>query len=149
MKILKDSLKRLFCRLGFCIVNSSRLALELELDLTRLTQDRPITTIFDVGGNFGQTALRFAAAFPIAKVLTFEPVPSSYERLVMSIRGYDRVKPFNVALDDTAGTVEMNLTPDAGKNSIKPIECSTAKVTVQFERWIQLPKKAGSIRSIS
>ena len=58
--IMKDGARRL----GLYVASADRLGIDLDLDLARLTIDRPVRTIFDVGGNFGQSALRFASAFP-------------------------------------------------------------------------------------
>lgn len=46
-----------------------------EIDIKRVGW--PITTIFDVGANIGQTVLKFAAAFPRAQIHCFEPVYES------------------------------------------------------------------------
>jgi hypothetical protein len=59
--------------LGIYLASIERLGIDLELDLARLTKVDPLMTIFDVGGNFGQTTCRFASAFPDATIFTFEP----------------------------------------------------------------------------
>ena len=95
--MIKNMMKSGARRLGLHVASSGRLGIDLELDLARLTTVQPVTTIFDVGGNFGQTALRFASAFPAATIFSFEPVPTSFERLVQSTRDNERIKAFNIS----------------------------------------------------
>jgi hypothetical protein len=38
-----------------------------------------ISTIFDVGANVGQSALKFQEAFPRARIHSFEPVSATYK----------------------------------------------------------------------
>ena len=107
--------------------------MDLDLDLSRLTPDQPLRTIFDVGGNFGQTALRFASAFPMATIFSFEPVPASFERLVHSTRDNKRIKAFNIAMGERAGIATMHLTHSAGSNSIVRVDSATGAVDVSID----------------
>ena len=116
--MIREIVKRCTRPFGYDLISTERLGVHPELDLARLTVGDPLKTIFDVGGNFGQTALRFAAAFPHATILTFEPVPESFTRLVHSTRKNKRVKPFNAALGDTSGTIKLNVTPNPGSNTL-------------------------------
>jgi FkbM family methyltransferase len=127
--IMKDGARRL----GLFVASADRLGIDLELDLARLTTDRPVRTIFDVGGNFGQTALLFASAFPTATIFSFEPVPASFERLIRSTEHNERIKPFNLAMGDAAGTVTMHLTDSAGSNSIVSVGSATGAVDVSID----------------
>jgi FkbM family methyltransferase len=129
----KRFLKSIARRLGVNLSSTERLGMDLELDLARLTANFPLRTIFDVGGNFGQTALRFVSAFPGSTIYSFEPVPTSFERLVKSVKAYPRVKPVNVAIGDVEGKVAMNVTPAAGCNSIKQVLNATESICVNVE----------------
>ena len=120
-------------RLGLYVASAGRLGIDLDLDLARLTIDRPVRTIFDVGGNFGQTTLRFASAFPMATVFSFEPVSTSFERLIRSTRHHGRVQPFNLSMGDAAGTVTMHLTDSAGSNSIVRVGSAIGAVDVSID----------------
>jgi FkbM family methyltransferase len=131
--MFKDIMKGGARKLGLHVASTGRLGIDLDLDLGRLTTDEPVRTIFDVGGNFGQTALRFAAAFPAASIFTFEPVPTSFERLIRSTRHNERVKPFNLAMGDGVGTVTMHLTHSPGSNSIVRIESAIGAVDVSID----------------
>src|SRR2546421_123255 len=49
-----------------------------------------IQTVVDIGANEGQFARLAAELFPAARILSFEPLPDVYERLVRSMRGHPR-----------------------------------------------------------
>lgn len=50
-------------------------------DLRRWLPNTPISIIFDVGANTGQSARAFHVAFPRATIFCFEPVPATFARL--------------------------------------------------------------------
>jgi len=116
---MKERLKRIGRKLGFHFYTDEHFGVDVETDLRRFTAYDPLTCIFDVGGNFGQTALRFAEEFPDASILTFEPVPDSFRRLQEAVGGHPRIKAFNLALAEAPGTVAMSLTASAGSNSLQ------------------------------
>jgi FkbM family methyltransferase len=66
-----------------------------------------IRTIVDVGANVGQFARHYMELFPRARVLAFEPLPSAYAHLASWAEGEPRVTPFNVALGDSEGCIDM------------------------------------------
>jgi FkbM family methyltransferase len=130
---MRAILKRFARALGVNFFTNERFGVELPLDLARLTAGDPLRTIFDVGGNFGQTALHFATAFPSAEILTFEPVPSSFSRLREATAHCDRIKLFNLALGETAGAATINLTPSAGSNTLLATNAATGTVAIQVD----------------
>jgi FkbM family methyltransferase len=131
--VIKDILKGGARRLGLQVASAGRLGIDLELDLARLATVQPIRTIFDVGGNFGQTALRFAAAFPAATIFSFEPVVTSFERLVHSTRDNERIQAFNIGMGECAGTATMRLTHSAGSNSIVRVDSAIGTADVSID----------------
>jgi FkbM family methyltransferase len=131
--VIKGIMKSGARRLGLYVASAGRLGIDLDLDLARLTVDQPVRTIFDVGGNFGQTALRFASAFPMATIFSFEPVPTSFEHLIRSTKHNERIRPFNLAMGDAAGTVMMHLTDSAGSNSIVRVGSGIGAVGVSID----------------
>src|SRR5207244_368202 len=69
------------------LVATDRLGVDVVRDIKKLRSDNryrahlageSVDTIFDIGGNVGQSAVRFAKAFPNAQVHTFEPVPETF-----------------------------------------------------------------------
>jgi FkbM family methyltransferase len=131
--MIKNMIKSGARRFGLHLGSTGRLGIDLELDLARLTPNQPLSTIFDVGGNFGQTARRFASAFPTATIFSFEPVPTSFELLVRSTNGNERIKAFNLAMGDAAGTATIHLTDSAGSNSIIRVDSATGAVDVSVD----------------
>lgn len=127
---MKHTLKRIARKFGINFCSNDHLGVNVELDLARLTADAPLLRIFDIGGNFGQTALLFASAFPAATIYSFEPVPTSFSRLQKAVRRQSRIKSFNTAMGNTEGTVEMNLMQSAGDNTIMKSTSATGGVSV-------------------
>jgi FkbM family methyltransferase len=97
------------------------------LDISRLskTWGRPVTTIFDVGANAGQTSREARAAFPDARIHAFEPHPETFKRLQASA-ARDRLSIYQLAFGERDGeatfyeyaasgdgTLINSLTPDA------------------------------------
>ena len=131
---MKEFFKRLARKSGLYATSTWRLGLDVEIDLGRLSYESPLKTIFDVGANFGQTACRFAKAFPLAETIySFEPVPASFVRLRETVGSIPRVRIFNCALGDATGTIQMNLAPSAGSNSIRSILTTTGSVPVSID----------------
>lgn len=69
----------------------------------------PVNTVFDVGANIGQTAIKFYDYFDEAKIYSFEPVTSTFEILNDNTRLLDRISTFNVALGEQVEQLEINL----------------------------------------
>ena len=101
------SLKSFLRRHGVNVCGTDHLGVDVEVDLQRLTAAEPLRTIFDVGGNFGQSALRFSRAFPQARIFTFEPVPDSFRKLVANIAGRGGIEAFNHGFGDVPGSFEI------------------------------------------
>ncbi len=78
----------------------------------------PVRTIFDIGANVGQFARTISAAFPEARVHSFEPQPGPYAELAKwaSTQG-GRVDAHRLALGDHEGTIEMNVHVDFSPSS--------------------------------
>lgn len=62
-----------------------------------------VTCAFDVGAHIGQTAARFAAAFPRAHVYSFEPDPRSFAQLRAVADEVGRIDAVNAAVGDING----------------------------------------------
>lgn len=78
-----------------------------------------VRTIVDVGANVGAATLYFAAQYPQARVLAFEPFPSSYELLVRNLAAFPNVTAMNFGLFDQNKQVPLYLgVQDPVTNSI-------------------------------
>jgi len=71
------------------------------------------TTIFDCGGNEGQTVARYRSLFPTAHIHSFEPVPEMFGRISNRFAQDDRIHPAMIAVSEEPGELpfyEYNLT---------------------------------------
>lgn len=71
---------------------------DLAHDIARWLPDLKVEVIFDIGGNVGQSALRFAQQFPGASIYSFEPGNGIYEQLVSATTDVPRISCHKVAL---------------------------------------------------
>lgn len=78
---------------------------------------REIRTVIDVGANTGQSALRFRAAFPTARIISLEPVGQSFCELKHRVEGH-RVECHQLALGPTSGWATIYLTRFSVTNSL-------------------------------
>lgn len=78
-----------------------------------------IETIFDVGANIGQSAIKFISAFPLAKIFCFEPVSANYEKLISVLKGAES-KCFQVALGSSPGKATIYVNNDLTTCSLLP-----------------------------
>jgi FkbM family methyltransferase len=67
----------------------------------------------------GQTAHRFAALWPAAKIFSFEPVKQTYEDLTANTPKLTNVNTFNIALSDRQGNAPIFL---AAKSVLATLE---------------------------
>ena len=133
MKISVSKLKPLLRRMGLNFCSTDRLGVDVEVDLARLETEEPLKTIFDVGGNFGQSALKFAHAFPHAKILSFEPVPDSFRGLVARTKKMPNIQPFNIGFGDKPGLYEIQIQPDSQGNTLATKSSAKGAIQVRLE----------------
>jgi FkbM family methyltransferase len=96
----------------------------------------PINLIFDVGANDGSTAVMALSRFPEARVVSFEPHPTTFAKLNARMAGNPRHRSVNVALGPEAGEAEMFEYAESKINSLTP----NAQYAKRYE------KEAHSIR---
>ena len=101
--------------------------LDVFIDLgRRAPQVRP-ATIFDVGANVGQSALRFAERFPEATIWSFEPFEAAYAELEQATRG-TKVRCFQLAFGAEASTATVPLAAKSDLNSLLVSQATPAEV---------------------
>lgn len=71
-----------------------------------------IQTIFDVGANIGQTALHFTKHFPKANIHSFEPVSSTFKKLVSNTKDNARIKCHQLALSNIKEQISISVFDD-------------------------------------
>lgn len=99
-------------------------------DVRRLADEwkYSIDTIFDVGAHVGETAQTALSEFPKARVLSFEPHPSTFARLIAKMGANPRFTGFNVALGTETGEAEMVEYDESNTNSLT----SNARYALRF-----------------
>lgn len=97
------------------VLESAKHGLADTVDLARSGFE--IRTIVDVGANTGQSALRFRAAFPRARIASVEPVRATFDELQRRTTGLD-VECHRLALGASCGQATMFLTPFSETSSL-------------------------------
>lgn len=81
-------------------------------------------TIIDVGAYLGETAHWFSVLFPNATVWALEPFPESFAELVL--KSGTKIKPFNLAVTNFDGQVELHYNSISHTNGIYPINSDSS-----------------------
>ena len=77
--------------------------------------------VLDIGANVGDVAIAALNSYKDSHVICFEPVATTYDTLKDRLHAYaDRVQLHKVALSNTTGIGEINITTFHGANSIAP-----------------------------
>ncbi len=81
-----------------------------------------INVVFDVGANIGQFASELREYGYKGKIVSFEPLPQAYERLVSQAKGDENwvVHP-RCAIGAVAGEIEINVAANSASSSILPM----------------------------
>jgi len=79
-----------------------------------------INTIFDVGANIGQSALKFREAFPDSLIYCFEPVSSTFKQLKANVSSDKNINCSAIAFGSIPGNSTIYLTPTSLTNSLIP-----------------------------
>jgi FkbM family methyltransferase len=117
---IRAIVRRALGRFGYILlhVNYTRFGYSLFTDVKSICRDWDwsIDVVFDVGANVGQFAGEALEGFPHAQIYSFEPFPSSFERLTAA-HTHPRFSAHNLALCDQAGPVEFFVYGDFGESS--------------------------------
>jgi FkbM family methyltransferase len=87
-------------------------------DIRRLLPEQSFDVIIDVGANVGQSTLKYASAFPNAKILAFEPTIHSFKEITKATEHMPGVKTVQMALGRSSGTVRMIMHKTATRNRV-------------------------------
>lgn len=75
-------------------------------------------TVFEVGAADGRDCDTYAALFPQATVHAFEPLPDNFRKLAARAANNPRIKAYECALSDTAGTATFHISEWADASSL-------------------------------
>jgi FkbM family methyltransferase len=127
-----DFIPPLFSRIAKKI--QARIDKEPHYPFSQLPRKMSPKWILDVGANVGQVTLAALKSYPDCKVICFEPVAETFQKLKENTKGFEnRLTFFNMALSDANGQGEINITNSHGANSIIPQSDLHKKVTGVYE----------------
>ena len=112
---LRNTAKRVARQLvesrGYYIRHSSVLTYGINYmtDIARIARltGAEIRVFFDVGASIGWTSVPALSAFPTARVIAFEPHPSTFAELTAKIGRHERFEAHNVAVGEISGSAEL------------------------------------------
>jgi FkbM family methyltransferase len=99
--------------------------------------------IVDLGAHFGDTTLYYHVRFPEATIIAVEPSPENYARLVKHASPIANIKPVQVAVGGSNGTIELNLGVSSLGHSVVARKDSKDSVTVPLVTLADLLKNKG------
>jgi FkbM family methyltransferase len=85
-----------------------RLCARLE-SLRRSGRFQGVTHVLDAGANEGAYGSACARIIPDVEIICFEPVPSTYDVMVLNTRRYPKIKPVNLALGSSLTELPMHV----------------------------------------
>jgi FkbM family methyltransferase len=115
-------LNRFLARLGYRYykIRYQPFGIDHALDVRRfLEPGGKVSVVFDVGANEGQSARIYSEQFPEAIVFSFEPVTTTFARLVKNTRNLEHVKPFHIAFGEEVAELDIRLFDQSVRNSLK------------------------------
>ncbi len=123
--IVQGGIERL---IGARIMRAMPHGVDLFADLRTQLPTTPITTIFDVGANIGQSARHYREAFPTSNLYCFEPVQATFDRLAESLRDDKSTQCFRLAFGSLAGTGEIAVGQHSDQASLTARPADTTRV---------------------
>jgi FkbM family methyltransferase len=113
-------------------------------------QQHGFRSVIDVGANEGQFALLARTAFPLAQILSFEPLPDCYEQLRARFKNDTRFGSLPFAIGASDGELIMHRNAYSQSSSILPMgeahreafpfTAETKQITVQIRSLDSLPE---------
>jgi FkbM family methyltransferase len=111
--------RRVLRPLGYAKTDRNRCLNQREA-LLRLLPMQQVKTIFDVGANFGQSAVGFRKAYPNATIYSFEPFEGAYSTLCETVADDSNVKTFQLALSNEPGETTFYINNSDANHSLLP-----------------------------
>ncbi|UPK37776.1 FkbM family methyltransferase [Bradyrhizobium sp. 186] len=109
--IVKDRLKSIVRSAGYEIRRHHP-------DLVEFLHSRSVNLVLDVGANEGQFAQELRLRGYTGRVVSFEPVVDVFERLKTNCSADEKWDCRNLALGETMGTIEINVSRNTAMSSI-------------------------------
>ena len=128
--MLKKIVKKILNNFHYQVIHSDILKLQLlqSPSLRILIETCPYQksicddlVIFDIGANIGQSCAYFRENFPDSKIFSFEPIPSTFEKLlrfVEKLPNNEEIHCYDLGMGFAEGSFEIFLKENSGLNSL-------------------------------
>ncbi len=118
---MKKLLNKIMNFAGYHIIKDPSLEPEIKRGKYKWLRDASIKTVIDVGANDGGFAVMINKILPDAMIYSFEPIRDVYLKLQANTSYIERMKKFNYALGEKAGSQEFNVNKFAPSSSFLKI----------------------------
>lgn len=125
-KQLQDAAGSLGVHLGR--MSSVPFGVDAYADVGALIPD--LSLAFDVGANFGQTVVKLRKVFPSAKIVSFEPIPATFPKLLATAGDDPNVECVMSAVGDFEGEAQITTTGQGTLHTHLQPEAPTVTVKV-------------------
>lgn len=98
-------------------------------DVQRFSSSYHFEVIVDVGANIGQSAVTFATRFKQARIISIEPVSSTFEILCKEVAPYPLVSCYKIAFGASRGSSTIHLGDDSSMNQVEDLDAPSAITT--------------------
>ena len=105
----------------------------LERDLQRIFHSKAELTLFDVGANIGQTAVRFRTALPHSTIYCFEPIDATFGKLVRNSESLGDVRLYKIAMGSNCGLRTMAVFENSEENKLLQGDSAGSQQTEEVE----------------
>lgn len=99
------------------VINNGYLHIERMIEIIQ-SRSIDVKVVLDIGAASGETCKKFAESFPYAKVYAFEPIKSTFQKLVDNTKAITSISAFNLGLGSKQATVSINITGRVTSSSI-------------------------------
>jgi FkbM family methyltransferase len=133
LNIIKKLIKNIFNKTGFDIRRINKEISNVNFD--DLIKDKIISDpiIFDVGGNKGQSILKFKKIFKNPTIHSFEPIKSEFDFINKKFKDEKNIYLNNFALGNSIEKKFFNITKNTSNSSFNNIN--------PFSKWIKVRSK--------
>lgn len=131
MKTIKSFFKSIFLIVGLDVYlkktpqQQRQLEHEVLIRNNKWLIDFGFNTIIDIGANEGQFAKKARELFPNANIISFEPIPAVYEKLVENFKTDTHFKAINVGLGEKQEKMKLWLNEYSPSSSILKMDHHT------------------------
>lgn len=119
---MKKILKNILHNLDLDIRRLSRVRIPFGVDwfhdIDYFLRGRRLGTILDIGANIGKVTKHFTEFFPDSDIFSFEPVPSTYERLIQNTGNLTRVTAIQAGMSNRVGEGEITANSLSEENAL-------------------------------